>query len=106
MMPDMDGLTLVEHINQHPELAVATLMMISSTGRREDAQRCWELGVSAYVAKPIRADLMDTILRVRSPSQEVAWQRSLFGGSYCLSAQAPGRGRPLDLQQPVSNRRV
>ncbi len=77
MMPDMDGFTLVEHINQHPELAGATLMMISSAGRREDAQRCRELGVSAYVAKPIRrADLMDAILRaLRLKESDAAWSR-------------------------------
>ncbi len=67
MMPEMDGFMLVEHIHQHPELAQATLMMISSAGRREDAQRCREAGVSAYMTKPIRrAELMDSILRALS----------------------------------------
>jgi CheY-like chemotaxis protein len=67
MMPEMDGFTLVEHIQEHPELAGATLMMLSSAGRREDAQRCRELGVSAYMAKPIRrVELMDAILRALS----------------------------------------
>jgi CheY-like chemotaxis protein len=64
MMPEMDGFAFVEHIQQHPELVGATLMMISSAGRREDAQRCRESGVSAYMAKPIRrAELLDSILR-------------------------------------------
>ena len=66
-MPEMDGFALVEQINRHPELAGATLMMISSAGRREDAQRCRELGVSAYMTKPIRrAELMDSILQALS----------------------------------------
>ncbi len=39
-------------------------MMLSSAGRREDAQRCREAGISAYMTKPIRrAELMDSILR-------------------------------------------
>ncbi len=64
MMPEMDGFGLVEQIHQHPELAHATLMMLSSAGRREDAQRCRETGVSAYMTKPIRrAELMDSVLR-------------------------------------------
>jgi signal transduction histidine kinase/CheY-like chemotaxis protein len=67
MMPEMDGFALVEHIHQHPELTGATLMMLSSAGRREDAQRCREAGVSAYMTKPIRrAELMDSILRALS----------------------------------------
>jgi two-component system, sensor histidine kinase and response regulator len=67
MMPEMDGFALVEQIRQDPELGGAILMMISSAGRREDARRCRELGVSAYMAKPIRrAELMDSILQALS----------------------------------------
>ncbi|MBM4089314.1 MAG: response regulator [Planctomycetes bacterium] len=72
MMPEMDGFMLVEHIHEHPELAHATLMMISSAGRREDAQRCREVGVSAYMTKPIRrAELIDAMLRALSLRESV-----------------------------------
>ena len=40
MMPEMDGFTLAERIRQDPELVGATLMMLSSANRREDAARC------------------------------------------------------------------
>src|SRR3984893_2221882 len=53
-MPNMDGFTLVEQIRQRPELATATIMMLTSAGHRGDASRCKELGVSAYLLKPIR----------------------------------------------------
>ncbi|MHB0959478.1 MAG: response regulator [Pirellulaceae bacterium] len=67
MMPEMDGFALAEQIQQHPELAGATLMMISSAGRRDDAARCRELGVSAFMTKPIRrAELMESILQALS----------------------------------------
>ena len=80
MMPEMDGFTLVEHIRQHPELAGATLMMISSAGRHEDAQRCRELGVSAYMAKPIRrTELMDGILRALSLKEAKSRSPGLAG---------------------------
>jgi CheY-like chemotaxis protein/anti-sigma regulatory factor (Ser/Thr protein kinase) len=70
MMPEMDGFTLAEQITQQPDHASAVLMMISSAGRREDAQRCRELGVSAYLTKPIRrAELMNTLLSVLSPAE-------------------------------------
>ncbi len=77
MMPEMDGFALVEQIHQHPELTGATLMMISSAGRREDARRCRELGVSACMTKPIRrAELMDAILQALSFKESVtAWTR-------------------------------
>src|SRR5258708_33893273 len=53
-MPGMDGFALVERIRQRPELSTATIMMLSSAGHRGDAARCQELGVSAYLLKPIR----------------------------------------------------
>ncbi len=63
MMPDRDGFALAEHLAEHPELAGATLMMLSSVNRREDQQRCRELGVASYLTKPIRRDeLMHAVL--------------------------------------------
>ena len=67
MMPEMDGFTLVERLHNSPEITLPTLMMLSSADRREDSQRCKELGVSAYMLKPIRrAELLDAILRALS----------------------------------------
>jgi two-component system, sensor histidine kinase and response regulator len=53
-MPQMDGFTLIERIRQKPELATATIMMLTSAGHRGDAARCQDLGVAAYLLKPIR----------------------------------------------------
>jgi PAS domain S-box-containing protein len=62
-MPDMDGFTLVGQIRQEPLLAGATIMMLTSSGQRGDAARCRELGVAAYLSKPIgQADLLDALL--------------------------------------------
>ncbi len=64
-MPNMDGFTLIERIRQKPELATATIMMLTSAGRRGDAARCKELGVAAYLLKPIRqSELREAIARV------------------------------------------
>ena len=64
-MPDMDGFTLVEQIRERPELAAATIMMLTSAGHRGDASRCRELGVAAYLLKPIRqSELREAIGRV------------------------------------------
>lgn len=64
-MPKMDGFTLIERIRQKPELATATIMMLTSAGHRGDAARCLELGVAAYLLKPIRqSELREAIARV------------------------------------------
>jgi signal transduction histidine kinase/CheY-like chemotaxis protein len=61
-MPEMDGFMLAERIRQHPELAGATIMMLTSSNQREDAQRCRQLGLAAYLTKPIgERDLFEAI---------------------------------------------
>ena len=66
-MPGMDGFDVAEKIRHFPELAGSVVMMLSASGQRGDAQRCRELGVSAYLAKPIRqSDLLDAIVNVKA----------------------------------------
>jgi len=64
-MPKMDGFSLVERIRQRPELATAIIMMLTSAGHRGDAERCKQLGVAAYLLKPIRqSELREAIAQV------------------------------------------
>ncbi|MGA2301753.1 MAG: response regulator [Candidatus Acidiferrum sp.] len=64
-MPKMDGFELIERIRQRPELLTATIMMLTSAGYRGDAERCRELGVPAYLLKPIRqSELREAVARV------------------------------------------
>src|SRR5437660_1598121 len=58
----MDGLTLAERIKKDPHLVGATIMMLTSAGHLGDAARCRELGISAYLVKPIRqGELLNAI---------------------------------------------
>src|SRR5581483_11722261 len=62
--PEMDGFAVAEEIQKRAELAGATVMMLTSSGQYGDQSRCRELGVSAYLTKPIKAaDLRDAIAR-------------------------------------------
>ena len=64
-MPGMDGFEMVERIRHRPELCTATIMMLTSAGRRGDAKRCSALGISAYLLKPVRqSELCEAIMRV------------------------------------------
>jgi PAS domain S-box-containing protein len=65
-MPDMDGFTLVEQLRQSPELAgKAKVIMLTSAGQRGEAARCQELGVAAYLTKPVsQSELFEAISRV------------------------------------------
>jgi two-component system sensor histidine kinase/response regulator len=53
-MPEADGFALVQAIKQDPALDGVTVVMLTSGGRTGDAARCRELGIAAYLHKPIR----------------------------------------------------
>jgi len=62
-MPDADGFALAEAIKKDAAIAGAALVMLTSAGQPGDAVRCRELGVAAYLSKPIkRSDLRDAIV--------------------------------------------
>ena len=70
-MPLMDGFSLVERIRERPELSTATIMMLTSAGHRGDAARCQELGVAAYLLKPIRqSELREAVARVLGAKEQ------------------------------------
>ena len=53
MMPGMDGFEVAAALLGEPASGNHTVMMISSAGLRGDADRCRELGIKAYLTKPI-----------------------------------------------------
>ncbi len=66
-MPKMDGFGLVEQIKKRPELSTSTIMMLTSGSQRGDAARCEELGIAAYLQKPVRQmELREAIARALS----------------------------------------
>jgi CheY-like chemotaxis protein len=68
-MPEMDGFALAQAIRENPDLIAATIMMLSSAGQRGDAKRCRELGVAAYLTKPVgQEELLDAILNALEPA--------------------------------------
>ena len=68
-MPSMNGFGLVEAMRQQPDCSAAIVMMLTSANYRRDVARCRDLGIAAYVSKPIRqAELRDAIARLLSPA--------------------------------------
>jgi two-component system, sensor histidine kinase and response regulator len=61
-MPEMDGFALSESIMAMPEFRNATVIMLTSAGQPSHARRCRELGLTAYLTKPVgQTELLDTI---------------------------------------------
>jgi signal transduction histidine kinase/CheY-like chemotaxis protein len=72
-MPDIDGFSVAEGIKQRPHLAGTTIIMLTSAGLRGDAARCRELGIEAYLPKPVRrADLLQAIRMLLSTQTDAS----------------------------------
>ncbi len=61
-MPLMDGFMLADRIRKNRAYDGLKMIILSSAGRRDDAGRCFELGIGAYLSKPVKqSKLMDAI---------------------------------------------
>ena len=77
MMPDMNGFELAGEISRTPDTNIEKIVMLTSGGQRGDAAKCQELGISAYLMKPIKqSDLMDAILMTMTKVSPDSDQRS------------------------------
>jgi CheY-like chemotaxis protein len=52
-MPRMDGIELLGKIKIQPELKTIPVVMLTSSKEDRDLARAYELGVNAYVVKPV-----------------------------------------------------
>ena len=52
-MPRMDGLELLRHLKNDAELKVIPVVMLTSSREEVDLVRSYQLGINAYVVKPV-----------------------------------------------------
>jgi len=70
-MAEMDGFALAEIIRKDVSLTGTIIMMLTSAGHIGDAARCRELGISAYLVKPVRQkELLEAIHALLQGKQE------------------------------------
>ncbi len=63
-MPGLDGFSVAEAIQHDPGLGSAITMMLTSNDRREELSRCQDLGIAAYLTKPVKqSELFNVIAR-------------------------------------------
>jgi signal transduction histidine kinase/CheY-like chemotaxis protein len=76
-MPEMDGFEVIHRMRPQAELKNAAIMMLTSSDHSVSAAKCRELGVGAFLVKPIQpSDLLKSMLRILgklpSPSPALA----------------------------------
>ena len=53
-MPKVDGLDVLRQIKSDPQLKMIPVVMMTSSRERPDLVRSYELGVNAYIVKPVQ----------------------------------------------------
>ncbi|HEY2844068.1 MAG TPA: response regulator [Bryobacteraceae bacterium] len=68
-MPEVDGFTLAQQIQDNPALVGATIMMLTSSDQLGDSALCRKLGISGYLVKPVRqSELLNMICKSLQPA--------------------------------------
>jgi len=52
-MPRMDGVEALREIRKHPDFKNVPVVMLTGSSTTTDLQTCYDLGVNAYVVKPV-----------------------------------------------------
>jgi CheY-like chemotaxis protein len=61
-MPRMNGIEVLEAIRIDPALKMVPVVMLTSSREEPDLKKCYELGVNAYVVKPVNfKDFIDAV---------------------------------------------
>lgn len=55
-MPRMDGLEVLQQMRGNEQLRYIPVVMLTSSREESDLARSWDLGVNAYVVKPVDVD--------------------------------------------------
>jgi CheY-like chemotaxis protein len=61
-MPRRDGIEVLQIIRNEPSLKMIPVVMLTSSCEEPDLKKCYELGVNAYVVKPVDfKEFMDAV---------------------------------------------
>ena len=76
-MPRMDGLEVLQTLRADPQFNRLPVVVLSSSREESDLARSWDLGVNAYVVKPVDVDQFFNAIKT-------------LGTFWALINQAPG----------------
>ncbi len=104
-MPGVDGFEVARQIRNDPTFSSAMVMMLTSSDRVKDQQRCREIGVDVYLVKPIRRD--DLLTAVLDALGRRDLQRPVTAPAQPAGTTGPGSSlRVLLVEDNFVNRRL
>ena len=64
-MPKMDGIQVLRQIKSDENLQTIPVVILTSSRESHDLQTCYQLGVNAYVVKPVKfADFVEAVKEI------------------------------------------
>ncbi|MFZ2267552.1 MAG: response regulator [Azonexus sp.] len=103
-MPDMDGYQLAALLRRDLS-SVPPMLMLSSGAMRGDAQRCQEVGIAGFFAKPISSEeLLAALYRVFDNTQKQMPPASQLVTRHSLREQQPALAVLLVEDHPVNQK--
>lgn len=106
-MPGMDGFQVAEQVRSSPQLAGATIMMLTSDNRRGDVSRTRELGMSGYLVKPIKqTELLEAISNALQRAKTVQLEAVKVASNSSLSVPTPSQRLNILLVEDSSDNRL
>lgn len=64
-MPRMDGIEVLQEVKNDPQLKIIPVVMLTSSREEPDLKKCYELGVNAYIVKPVNIkDFFESVKNV------------------------------------------
>ena len=99
-LPDTDGEMLGRTIKDEPALEETVLVMLTSIGKRGDAQRVQEAGFAAYLVNPLRdSELLDALTTV--------WKAQTQGGeAEFITRHSFTKSRRRETDSPTPTRTI
>lgn len=90
-MPKVNGIEVLRRLKSDPHLKKFPVVMLSTAEDEKEVERCYEIGCSAYVRKPVESQLFADAIRLLGLFSRLLHVPEIGEGHDWFKAQPPRR---------------